>query len=249
MENPFRITTRQRVLKPLEADALSAEATPLLVPSVPMAAPGGQGTPHARGLPRTVARSGAECGRRQQGAALVTSLIILLMLTLIGVTAMQTTTLEEKMAGNLRNENLAFQAAEAALRAGESYLQGASLGSFAADTSAWDPVLNPDGLYQPTLSSTQERWQQPDIWTVAGSRAYAGTLTGLAEPPRYIIEDMSSYTKCLQPGYCVNVPLPKTPGGSLKFGTVPDTGRFRVTARGVGGTADAVVMLQSYYNR
>ena len=51
----------------------------------------------------------------QKGAALVTSLMILFVLTLVGVSAMQSSTLEEKMSGNLRNTNIAFQAAESCL--------------------------------------------------------------------------------------------------------------------------------------
>lgn len=187
---------------------------------------------------------------RQRGVALVTSLIILLLLTLISVTAMQSTTLEEKMAGNQRDEYLAFQAAEVALRAGESYLQGASVGPFVADTDATHLALSATGLYQPTLCTTGERWQQTNLWTANGSRAYAGdALAGVTETPRYIVEDLSSYTRCTNAGVCTNVPLPKTPGGSKKFGVVPDTGRFRVTARGVGGTTSSAVLLQSYYNR
>ncbi len=56
--------------------------------------------------------------QRQKGAVLVVSLMILLVLTLIGVTAMTTSTLEERMAGNLKDVNLAFQAAESTLRDG-----------------------------------------------------------------------------------------------------------------------------------
>lgn len=197
---------------------------------------------------RTLKPADEWCGNRQKGAALATSLIILLMLTLMGVAAMQTATLEEKMAGNLRNENLAFQAAEAALRAGEAYLQG-GIGSFMADENATSLALNPAGLYQPTLSPDKERWQQNNIWTEAGSRVHDLALAGLAEKPRYIIEDLSSYTRCTNDGDCTNVPLPRRPGGSIKFGPVSDVGRFRITARGIGGTTDAVVLLQSYYNR
>ena len=62
----------------------------------------------------------------QQGAVLIISLIILLLMTLIGTTGMQVTSLEEKMAGNMRDRNLAFQAAESALSAAETYLQNVS---------------------------------------------------------------------------------------------------------------------------
>lgn len=48
--------------------------------------------------------------KNQKGAVLAISLIILLLMTIIGVSAMQGTTLQEKMAGNLRDYNLAFQA-------------------------------------------------------------------------------------------------------------------------------------------
>ena len=60
----------------------------------------------------------------QSGAVLIISLIMLLLLTLIGTTSMQTTTLEEKMAGNMRDRNIAFQAAESALRDAELDIQG-----------------------------------------------------------------------------------------------------------------------------
>jgi Tfp pilus assembly protein PilX len=52
--------------------------------------------------------------------ALIISLILLLLLTLISVSAMKTSSLEERMAGNDRDRNMAFQEAEAALRAGEA---------------------------------------------------------------------------------------------------------------------------------
>ena len=47
---------------------------------------------------------------QQRGAVLIISLIMLLVLTLLGVTSMRTTILEEKMAGNLRDKNTSFQA-------------------------------------------------------------------------------------------------------------------------------------------
>ena len=51
----------------------------------------------------------------ERGAALVTSLVILVILTLIGVSALRNVTLSERMSGNLRDTNIAFQAAESCL--------------------------------------------------------------------------------------------------------------------------------------
>jgi len=54
---------------------------------------------------------------RQQGAVLIVSLIILLVLTLIGIAGMNTSVLQERMAVNAQNSNRAFQAAESSVRA------------------------------------------------------------------------------------------------------------------------------------
>ncbi|MCI0400643.1 MAG: PilX N-terminal domain-containing pilus assembly protein [Gammaproteobacteria bacterium] len=164
---------------------------------------------------------------QQKGAVLIVSIIVLLVLTLISVTAMQTTSLEEKMAGNMRNKNLAFQAAEASLRAGEGYLSGATLDSFDGT----------NGLYQPYTGSEQ-RWEIVDWYTPANVRTYdedldGGDLNDLASMPTYIIEELSV----------------EETGGSLEAGTVHDGKLYRVTSRGVGGTANAMVMLQSVFRR
>lgn len=52
---------------------------------------------------------------RQAGAALVMSLVMLLVLTILGVAAMSTSSLEERMAGNIQEATHAFQAAESGL--------------------------------------------------------------------------------------------------------------------------------------
>jgi len=52
---------------------------------------------------------------KQSGAALFVSLVILLVLTVIGLSAARRSTLQEKMASNLHVKNLAFNAAESAI--------------------------------------------------------------------------------------------------------------------------------------
>ena len=54
--------------------------------------------------------------RAQSGIVLPIVLIFLVVMTLIGITAIRNVTLEERMAGNSRDQQLAFQAAEEALR-------------------------------------------------------------------------------------------------------------------------------------
>lgn len=104
--------------------------------------------------------------KRQSGVVLPISMIMLLLLTLISITGSQVTGLEEKMAGNSRDYNLAFQAAEAALRAGEAATAGTP------------------ALYTGT---------QPVDWTNAAVTTYSGgTLTGVLHAPKYTIEALPS---------------------------------------------------------
>ncbi|WP_253478311.1 pilus assembly PilX family protein [Pseudomonas kilonensis] len=60
---------------------------------------------------------------RQRGMALLVSLVFLLLLTLIGLSSMQSATLQEKMTSSVMQRNQSFQIAEAALRMGESAVQ------------------------------------------------------------------------------------------------------------------------------
>jgi len=167
----------------------------------------------------------------QSGAVLFVSLIMLLVLSVIGVTAMQTTTLEEKMAGNLRDQTLAFQAAEAALREGETWLSNQPA----------EPVAQPIGcatagavVYQlndcPILTAALwDNTMAPIVY-----RTYAGVLQRVATAPRYLIE-YHSFIK-----------------DSLTTGQQGDeTGRvtFRDTARGTGGSDAARAHTQSTYTR
>lgn len=64
--------------------------------------------------------------RRQAGAALITGLIFLVVLTMIGITSARMSSLEERMSGNMRDRAYAMQAAEAALRDAERDIMGLS---------------------------------------------------------------------------------------------------------------------------
>ena len=63
--------------------------------------------------------------RTQKGSSLIICMLFLLLLTIMGVSSMQSSTLQEKMVGNALEDNRALQAAEAALRAGESWVPAA----------------------------------------------------------------------------------------------------------------------------
>lgn len=62
-------------------------------------------------------RAGSPASRRQRGVALVVALVLLVVITLVGLAAIRGTLLQNKMAANLYDRQVAFQAAEAGMRA------------------------------------------------------------------------------------------------------------------------------------
>jgi len=177
--------------------------------------------------------------RNQQGAVLVVGLLILLLLTLIGTSAMQGTSMQERMSGNMRDRNLAFQAAEAALREAERAVRQGTATVIPLGSTV---VVDPD---------ESDTWSQPgdpafwaDIFTDSDKHVdfrvteYGGDLTGIFTQPMYVVETLVA---------------PNTPGGgepvveNIEFGPISETtsNMFRVTVFAVGGTEAAVVILQT----
>lgn len=91
--------------------------------------------------------------RRQSGAVLYVALVMLILLALIGIVGMQVAGLQERMAANYRNANLAFQNAEAVAREMERKIDAAltgEAGTYEADQEVcqpnFDPVTWADGI-------------------------------------------------------------------------------------------------------
>jgi type IV pilus assembly protein PilX len=163
----------------------------------------------------------------ENGAVLVTGLVILLIMTLVGIAAMNNSSLQEVMSRNQTSRNVAFHAAEAALREGEDYLTSATLPSFLGTNSS--PVTN--GLYQEEMDLTAMSWDSTD------SVAYSGGSSAAVAAPRFIIEELAEVED-------------DGDSDSLVAGTEVDTSTvYRVTARGVGLQDTTVVMLQTTYLR
>jgi type IV pilus assembly protein PilX len=120
-------------------------------------------------------------GRHQRGISLLVVLVLLLIMTLLGLAILRGTMLEERMAGNMYERSLAFQAAESALREAE-LIASASPAAPAANCNAAGVCAEPD----PALT---ERWLDPAFtgWVNAPLLASASP----APPPgSYFIEYM-----------------------------------------------------------
>lgn len=177
---------------------------------------------------------------RQQGAALVIGLVIMVVLTVLGVTAARMAGLEERMAGNMRDRALALQAAELTLRDAErdilntvtaSARNVAGLTEFSADcgastgaTTADDGLCyNGTGGYAAPVWTTISMTAAPSV--LYGSFTGAAALPLVVNQPRYVIE-----------GFRKRIP-----------GTGSDTFFYRVTVRAQGANPNTVVWLQEVF--
>jgi len=83
--------------------------------------------------------------RRQEGAVLVVSLMLLVILTMLGISAIDSTKLETRMAKNAQAYNEAFQMAEVGLsQAGNQLIQAVLNQAQAAGTTGTTQVSIPD---------------------------------------------------------------------------------------------------------
>ncbi len=111
---------------------------------------------------------------QQRGAVLIVSLVILLLLTIVGLTAMQSLTLEEKMVSNTQDATLAFHGAEAGLSHCEAIVQSVQAGR--------------GEVYY--YGSLQPDWHtDAAVWQSIGEEA---DFTGLQQNPRCASEYLGS---------------------------------------------------------
>jgi len=167
--------------------------------------------------------------KSQAGVVLVISLIMLLLLTLIVTTSVQVTSLEEKMASNSRDQNLAFQAAEAALRGGEAQIKAiVALNAFDGSNG----LLGEDDL--------KHDFSLSDTWSDdANSIEFDSGITLVATQPRFFIKFLA--TGDVNTGASINLGGygDASAGGAVSY--------FSVTARGTGGQDSSQIFLQSHY--
>lgn len=170
---------------------------------------------------------------RNRGVALFISLVLLLVLTIIGVSSVQTTTLETRMARNEHDTLLAFQAAESALRDAEEFLDGVVTTAIFTDAGG-------NGLWTVADIGSVNRWEENNVWDGATSRVAGTAVDGVDEAPRYVIEHVASVIR-EENAYQLNDPYAANAADRIEI--------FRITARGIGGSANARVLLQTTFGR
>lgn len=115
--------------------------------------------------------------QRQNGMALMMSLVFLLLLSLIGLSSMQSATLQEKMAGSVVSRNQSFQDAESALRRGEGAVQG---NGFQLPMCA-DPIRCAPPAESAVVTSGGFNAHSGVTWVAAGNGFYGLQNLGVSE--------------------------------------------------------------------
>ncbi len=104
---------------------------------------------------------------KQNGVALITAMIFLTILTLLGVTGMQSSTLQGKMAGNIQLSNQAFGYAEAGLAHAIRFYQD--------NGSVLNKTLSQENCHKLPDPPSPDNQYSTCTWFVAESKAQAHT--------------------------------------------------------------------------
>jgi len=165
---------------------------------------------------------------RQKGVVLAVSLIMLVLITLLSVSAMRTTVMEERMASNARNNNIAFQMAENAQREAEGLL--------AASPNAKDISLgSSQNIGSFSSTSCEVVFDSIDFfdqlqWDTKACN-YTGASVGGSKLPQYFIEFITAKSLVV-------------------IGSVVGTSAeclYRITSRGYGPDSNSQKTLQTTY--
>lgn len=167
---------------------------------------------------------------RQSGAVLIIGLIMLLLMTIIGLSAIRGSNMQELMAGNMRDRQVSFQAAEAGLRQGEILVNGVGLPDTSDETAGLIQALQEGGSLDFWFSYN---WDNDSVETDLD-------LLIEAEKVRFVIEQLDV------------APIPGADGSGIDVISQagrPDLIFYRITGRGVGMTNNTETFLQSLFRR
>lgn len=167
----------------------------------------------------------------QQGATLVVTMVILVLITMLGTAAMLASDTQLKLTGNIQFEDVALNRAEAALAAAESWLashsEDAGFTHYNPATPQIYPVGQLAGMAAPNNSVLDMVWSDSNSLAVVPGD----------DTQRYLIEQVSLHVR--------------PPGSSSVVGDRATTAcnavnTYLVTARGTAARG-ASKWVQSYY--
>ncbi len=201
----------------------------------------------------------------ENGFVLVTALMFLVVLTILGLSIMNTNTMEERMAGFFRDRQVALEAAEAGLREAErdilygtrNIAGGTNFGPVVAGVLAVgctaDGLCKPKTGEMPPNPATTAPWISGDPvwvdlertndpgWMRGEDSAYTTKYGTYSSPPSTALPVVAK-----QPRYIIESITVVLAGSSVKVGYGPQSNStvYRVTSVGFGRRVSTRVVLQ-----
>lgn len=177
---------------------------------------------------------------RQGGVALVVALLLLLVITLVGLAAVHSTIMQQKMASNLYDRQVAFQSSEAALRAAEEWVTSNPTSTLIRDCSA---LTGGACLADPFSDTNLPAASLQSVATGSASGQFTASTISTGQP-QFVVENMGTFEDPAAKGLNQTANSLQYGGGGVGQPHV----YFRITARSgnpatVGGRA--VVTLQT----
>ncbi|MRI33716.1 hypothetical protein EOPP23_12035 [Endozoicomonas sp. OPT23] len=175
---------------------------------------------------------------KEQGSVLLVSLVLLMVLTIAGVSSIRLSGLQEKMTASYHHEQLDFRVAEVGILEAENFVTDTfiSAGSFSSDCTN-GLCFSGSGAADPgvCIPGSSKPWESEAVWNNARSASI--TLTGHPSVAKYIVE-----LRCYLPRE-IDGPDPDP----LNLADWATYYRITVLAAGVGNRSR--VMLQTTYKK
>lgn len=178
---------------------------------------------------------------KQQGAALITALVFMGILTMLGISAMRSNTLDVKIHNAMKDRLNAFQCAEAALRQGELFISTSN--SKPDDTTTGVPtkasleVWRIDTLTLNNFVDQAASWWVTNGWSDNTLKDITDVKVGCADDAYYIVQSLGG--------------IGDNGSGDLSFKSqaTSQIDGYRITSRSEGVSENAAVILQSTFTR
>jgi len=177
--------------------------------------------------------------------SLFPALMFLLVLAVIGVGALSSTLMQEKMVSSIKDTNIAFQAAEAGLRDAEMDVTKNISGATVFTAACANGLCTPPSQWTPPTSadiSTAINWQNSALTRPYGLYTGAPALPDVAAQPRYVVERVSNIPSSgvgQSLGTGCGAPCAQNAGGGTYY--------YRLTVLATGVRPETRVILQSTY--
>jgi type IV pilus assembly protein PilX len=175
----------------------------------------------------------------QRGMSLFPAMVLLLVVAMLSIAALSGSAMQERMAGNAKDMNVAFQAAEAGLRDAEGDIDANITAATAFTSACTNGLCTPPSKWATPTSTDISKlidWTNPGLRRAYGANTGVAPLPSVATQPVYVIELLSH--------------LPPAPGNSVGLGIAPvgSAGTaYRVTVLATGARAESRALLQSIY--